>query len=153
MQSFYRSFSLAGVALCVTAHAAEVDKGTPLQRYQSTVSAGAIACSAERSQAASIAATKKNGSERYDLPEQVEPDWRGCIVKNKAQIKAEYEAALKTVKKLPAKAALKEHLVAAIAQLDGITPTADELKIDYTRRQSANSTILSDKWTRFEIEQ
>ena len=124
-----------------------------LQKYTGSASYAMMICSLELKTALTINETKRLGAERYDLPEQMPPDWHGCITNQKIEIKSSYEAALKTVKKVSAKAALKEHYIIVLTNLDELEPKIDERKIDYTRRQSANNQRLNEKWNRFEIEQ
>lgn len=77
----------------------------------------------------------------------------GCINEAVAASKKNFAVALKTVKKPPAKEALKSYHVALIGALEGVKPGAEERKLTYEARQSALQGKLTDAWTRFEIEQ
>jgi len=77
---------------------------------------------------------------------------RECVKRELADLKDRYAFMLKRVKKKPALDALKEHYLAAQQAIDGVVPKDDEVRILYTQRQSANDTLLKDKWRRFELE-
>lgn len=79
-------------------------------------------------------------------------DLNGCIAAHKKVLRRLYDAALKTVKKPGARAALKEHLVQAVSRIEGIGPGVGEINIDYDRRQTSNDEKLKMAWTRFELE-
>lgn len=146
-------FAFTALCLSITFAYADNENLTAVQKFRGTVNGSIFACSLELKSALLINEAKRSGVERYDLPEQVAPDWRSCIAKQKSETKANYESTLKTVKKAAAKAAFKEYFIAAIISLDEIEPKAGEIKMDYTRRQSANDQKLNEKWTRFDVEQ
>ena len=105
------TLALAGPAFA----AEEGDKSTPLESYQQQGSAHLLLCPI-RLQIAIVAA--EGGRE----PQGNSGDWRSCIEEAKANAKVNFDRALRTVKKPPAREALKSYHVALISALDGIDP-------------------------------
>lgn len=131
---------------------AMAEKTDPVTGYYQASNYAMLSCSMSLKLAISLAEAKSAGA---DVPASDDPtlsDWLGCIKRNKTDLKTQYETALKTVKKPGAKAALKEHFIAIMTNLDEIDPRANEIKIDYNRRQSTNEQKLAERWNRFEVE-
>lgn len=122
------------------------------KNYKEHFDAGLSVCTKQLNEAIAIEKTKLNGTERYDLPEQFPPDWKGCIGAKKSAAKPLYETALKALKKSSAKTALKEHYIASLSGLDEIAPKYAETVEEYRRRQSSNDQKRNDAWVRFEVE-
>lgn len=120
--------------------------------YKNSIDKGILDCTVQRLTAVAVYEAKKNGTERYDQPEVVPPNWQACISEQKVRIKSLYESALKVTKKPGAKAALKEHFIQATLSLTGIDPYSDELKLAYNKRQVDNGLKLRELWDRYEIE-
>lgn len=116
--------------------AQEKDTRTPLQKYEGGVIFVSTMCQIE------FRRVQVGG----------EGNLAECIETGKVTIKADYERALKTVRKAAAKAALKEHYIAGIAALQGISPQFEELKSNYDKRQGDNKNKLDALWVRFETE-
>lgn len=120
---------------------------TPLERYHSSVELAALYCG--------MAFTLAQAASKSDAPSAdtvAMADYRKCISLHKSAIKTNYGVAQRSAKTGAARAALKEHLVQALASLDGIEPGSNELKIHYERRQDENAVKRKEAWTRFEIE-
>lgn len=131
--------SLSGPTL---AQGAEEEAGTPLQRFSKTVKRSVALCQLDFNLAQFQ--IRAGSSERQD--------YAACIEDAKKKIKAEYPGAVKTVKKAPAKDALKAYYIKALASLDAIVATPGELKISYEQRERANVDKLNELWTSFEVE-
>lgn len=80
-------------------------------------------------------------------------DYIGCAREAKEKSQTLLRQALKTVKKAPAKEALKSYQVAYAVALEGIDPKNEEPVFAYKQRASAADTKLTDAWARFEVEQ
>lgn len=80
-------------------------------------------------------------------------DYSTCIRDQAALVKKAFDAAARTVRKAAARSALQEHYVATITQLRGIAPKTDEIRLQYTNRQSHNEARVDEAWTRFEVAQ
>lgn len=121
---------------------------SPLERYQAEVEYALAGCQIEyqmaRLTADTAARARPQGTSLPPYPQ--------CMQDNKQSVKAPFDALLKSLKKQAAKDALKSVQVAFISAMDGIAPRADEIRIDYSRRQSALRAELDRAWARFEVE-
>lgn len=86
-------------------------------------------------------------------PDDEKSDYEKCIKDGKTSAKADLKLALKTLKNAAAKDALKSYHVAFVSALEGITPSAGELKVSYDARQNMLSAKVNEAWTRFELEE
>lgn len=141
---------------CGTAIAAEKEeKVSPLEQYQGTNNYNLKLCELTYKIALTRAENNALSAQQGLPPEKTDAekyDFDGCIKKAKAEGKANLDKAMKTVKKTPAREALKTYHVAFIAAIDGIRAGNDEIRLNYTQRQNALQARLDDAWARFEIE-
>lgn len=142
-------FLLIGVV--IVASAAHAQPRNALEAYSGEASFAATMCGLTFVTGQAQAEIIRAGGE-VSAENRQKGDYRACVRDQKPAVKTAYDAALKTVRKPAAKAALKNHYVAAISQLDGIVPELDERKIDYERRQAANAVRAKEAWIRFEAE-
>ncbi|MDM4767277.1 hypothetical protein [Pelomonas sp. SE-A7] len=126
------------------AETAEPDTRSPLDRYQGDSQFSMLMCSMTVKMAATTGSGPSTGDEKTD--------YVACVSKGKATAKANFESALKTLKKPKAREALKSYHVALVAALEGIKPGTDERKISYEQRQQALEQKMTEAWARFEIE-
>ncbi len=75
-----------------------------------------------------------------------------CANTGLKQVKTAFSEMDKLVKKRPAKAALKEHLVAVVMQINGMEVTGGERVIAYDARQATLKGRADEAWIRFEME-
>lgn len=76
-----------------------------------------------------------------------------CQKKAKAEVKKLFPKANAAVANKPtASNLLKDYYAAWLSALDGITPDANERKVDYDNRQGEASRKADAIWNRFEIE-
>lgn len=125
------------IAFCAPAFSDPADTRTPLERYQEEVLFSTVNCPMVL---------------QVVLLGDVKRDYHQCIAEARKTIKAAYLSAVKTIKKPAARAALKEHYIAAMTRIDGIDPQFDETNGNYAHRQSDNQSRLDEKWARFEAE-
>ena len=140
--TIYKSL-IASVVLALAASSGWCEKDTrsPLDAYEGAVEGALLVCP----MVLKLATLRGD----YDSPET---DWRGCITKHKLEIKQSYDVAVRTVKKVLARQALKEHYIAALSALTSIEPKSDEIQMNYSRRQAENSDKVTERWSRFEAE-
>ena len=127
------------VKACLLGGSKEVDTKdvrTPLQKYEGSVSYAMIGCQI------AFAGSQAGGGQ----------DVGKCIDDAKKDVKKAYDSALKMVKKLAARSAMKEHYISSISSIQGIQPQFEERKINYEKRQGDNKTKLDEMWVRFETE-
>lgn len=79
-------------------------------------------------------------------------DWTTCVKEGVQGLKVRFDNLMKVLRKPAARAALKEHYISVINAAMAITPHDGEIKMNYSRRQSEQQTIVQDKWTRFSLE-
>lgn len=145
MRNSLNVFAAAVLAACVASQAQEPDKRTPLEKYHGQTHFAMTVCPSALNIANLNAGMDKEPGEHGD--------WRKCQRDQRSEAKRMLDAALKTVRKPAAQAALKSHYVAFVAALDGITPTVDERKITYQARQASLKDKVNEAWARFEVEQ
>jgi hypothetical protein len=76
-----------------------------------------------------------------------------CVTVGAELAKKQYAEAAKQVEGKPAAvAALKEHLIKVLAQLNGLEPALGERKISYEQRQARLEGATQEAWGRFEVE-
>lgn len=123
---------------------------TALQHYFGTLDVGLFVCRLS----VKLTPKQNNGLKDPDAkPEFDSSDFRLCIKQTREGVTSTYEAAVATVKKPAAKAALKEHLVLGIGALEAIAPQMDERAIDYERRTVAAKLAVDQQKIRFELAQ
>lgn len=127
-----------GISLAV----AETEKATPLAAYAESVLYATALCPMMLEMASQSGNSNEPGK----------TDWNACIDDAKKAIKTHYAAALKTVSKPAAKAALKEHYIVATSAITAMAPGANEIRMNYNRRQAENNQRLNERWARFEVE-
>lgn len=130
--------------------AAAQDDRSPIARYEGDLEYAVIKCTLAlkiANNSAKLTELKGNDGSSPDSE-----DWRVCIATQKTTAKVNYEAALKSVKKPAARAALKEHFIQGSQALSGIAPYSNETVIAHAKRQGDNRAKLDELWTRFELE-
>lgn len=125
--------------------AAEPDTRSPLDRYYGDGRGEAMICK----MMLKLALVRAEAN----IAQDNNTNWRTCVVEAKAKAKANFPAALKTVRKNKAQDALKAYHVAFISALDAIEPGDGERRIAYDQRQQTHDAKMLEAWTRFEIEQ
>lgn len=80
-------------------------------------------------------------------------NWAKCVQDAKNSTKADFAAALKSIKKGKPQEALKTYHVALISAIEGIAPGSSERKISYEQRRQSLDAKLTEAWVRFEVEQ
>ena len=75
-----------------------------------------------------------------------------CVGQGKSAAGKNLNAALRTVKKPAAQAALKAYHVTFVTALEGVRPGLNERKISYEERQQRFDDQLNAAWAKFEVE-
>lgn len=142
-----RNLAAAAMLFASVLHA-QPDNRTPLEAYRGDSAGGVMLCGMKLKLALLHAERSMPPTEE----ERRSADYAGCIRDQSATIRQQYAKALRVVKKPAAKAALKEHFIAVSMQLQGLVPASDEIRLNYTRRQTENEARTEEKWIRFEAE-
>lgn len=130
--------------VCALAQAADDGLNKAINAYIGSANYGTYSCG--------LSFRSANARTVGGLPQDEKSDWRGCIVKQKADLKMAYEAIYQLLEKPGAQASLKEHYIATLNALNGIEPGLDETKAAYGNRQAVSLEKMSQQWARFEID-
>lgn len=85
-------------------------------------------------------------------PQDAQSDWKKCISDGESAAKANYQAAMKIVRKKAAIEALKSAHVATLSALRGIAQDSEERRIVYVQRQGSLRAKADEAWLRFDVE-
>lgn len=118
----------------------EADTRSPEDRYVGNSSSGVTLC-----QLIVQAESLGISSEGRDTSQQ-------CVEKRLKELKDDYLKFAKTLKSTKAKDALKEHYAKVGAQIKGVIPAPDEIRMSYSARQAKLKDSSEEAWMKFDIE-
>lgn len=127
--------------LCSTAYA-----DGPVEKYRATTRLHVYMCQLKLKTAWAVGATTLEG-----MKANPDTNWPGCLEDGQKELRVDFAAALRAVRKPAAIAALKEYQVAALSALAGVAPAGDEMRMHYRQRQATLQGKMTEAWARFEV--
>lgn len=88
----------------------------------------------------------------YDAAKGQLVKYRSCVETQQSGFKSAFEKAQKALNTSASKGALKEHYVAVLTLLGGISHLENEAELFYSLRQQANKAKADAEWARFQAE-